>query len=122
MSMSESLDFIDDDPNPNPNPNNDADACPQIVVHDVIKLMASMMNYLSVSLYEGSFKQCHQEALAVLNSIYNAVSKTPHVAPSINNAVLFYNNFVFLSKVMDTDDPDYGKFRRELFRYVYPTM
>lgn len=117
MSSSESLNLVD------ANKDDTCDqASPRIVVHDVIKLMASMMNYLSVSLYEGSFKQCHQEALAILNSVYNNVSKTPSMAPLMDDAVLFYNNFVFLSKVMDTDDPDYGMFRRKLFNYIYPQL
>ena len=91
---------------------------PIIVVHEVVLLMASIMNYLSVSLYEGLFQQRHQEALSELNTIYNAISKNPQDAPSSEDAVLFYNNFVYLSKVMDTDDPDYSRFRKSLYRYI----
>jgi hypothetical protein len=91
---------------------------PIIVVHEVVLLMASIMNYLSVSLYEGLFQQRHQEALSELNTIYNEISKNPQNAPSFKDAVLFYNNFVYLSKVMDTDDPDYSRFRKSLYRYI----
>jgi len=80
--------------------------------------MASMMNYLSVSLYEGMFQQRHQEALSDLNTVYNEISKHPQDAPSSESATLFYNNFVYLSKVMDTDDPDYSRFRKSLFQYI----
>ena len=91
---------------------------PIIVVHEVVLLMASIMNYLGVSLYEGLFQQRHQEALSELNTIYNAISKNPQDEPSSEDAVLFYNNFVYLSKVMDTDDPDYSRFRKRLFNYI----
>jgi len=99
----------------------ETDTNPVVVVHEIVRLMASMMNYLSVSLYEGMFQQRHQEALSELNAIYNEISKNPQDAPSSDNAVLFYNNFAFLSKVMDTDDPDYSRFRKSLFRYINPT-
>lgn len=96
----------------------DTDTNPVVVVHEVVLLMASIMNYLSVSLYEGSFQQRHQEALSDLNTVYNEISKNPQDAPSSENAVLFYNNFAYLSKVMDTDDPDYSRFRKSLFKYI----
>ena len=55
-----------------------------------VQLMANVMNYLSVSLYEGSFKKCHEYALRDLNSIYDTVA----------------------------DDPDYTRYKRELSRFT----
>lgn len=87
-------------------------------VNETVAIMATIMNYLSVSMYEGSFKQCHQDALSVLNSIYDAVSKTPSGSPSVVDGMAFYDNLVFLSSVTDTDDPDYWINKKKLKRCI----
>ena len=117
FKMSINTDSLDLEPNDSTLPDESGSV---VVIHEVVLLMASMMNYLSVSLYEGLFQQRHQEALSDLNTVYNEISKHPQDAPSSENAVLFYNNFVYLSKVMDTDDPDYSRFRKSLFQYINP--
>ena len=87
-------------------------------VNETVAIMATIMNYLSVSMYEGSFKRCHQDALSVLNSIYDGVSKTPSTPPSAADGAAFYDNLVFLSPVTDTDDPDYWTFKKQLKRCI----
>lgn len=94
------------------------DVEPSSRIDKTVMLMTNIMNYLSVSLYEGSFKQCHQEALSDLNSVYNKISKQPYDPPSCEDAVVFYNSFAALSKVTYTDDPDYSRFRKSLFNYI----
>ena len=83
-----------------------------------VQLMANVMNYLSVSLYEGSFKKCHDDALRELNSIYNTVAKSPKELPPYSMRTSFYDNFIFLSPVTDTDDLDYMCYKRQLFRFT----
>lgn len=83
-----------------------------------VQLMANVMNYLSVSLYEGSFKKCHEDALRCLNSIYDTVSKSPQELPPYLMRTSFYDNFIFLSPVTDTDDPDYTLYKRQLFKFT----
>jgi hypothetical protein len=83
-----------------------------------VQVMANVMNYLSASLYEGSFKKCHEDALRSLNSIYDAVSKSPKELPPYSMRTSFYDNFIFLSPVTDTDDPDYTLYKRQLFRFT----
>jgi len=97
------------EPEPEPEP---------IEPNHCVQLMANVMNYLSVSLYEGSFKKCHEDALRELNSIYNTVAKTPKDLPSYLIRTSFYDNFIFLSPVTDTDDPDYMRYKRQLFRFT----
>jgi hypothetical protein len=80
-----------------------------------VQLMANVMNYLNVSLYEGSFKKCHEDALRALNSIYDTVAKAPQELPPYSMRTSFYDNFIFLSPVTDTDDPDYTRYKRQLF-------
>ena len=83
-----------------------------------VQLMANVMNYLSGSLYEGLFKKCHEDALRELNSIYDTVAKSPQQLPPYPMRSSFYDNFIFLSPVTDTDDPDYTRYKRELFRFT----
>jgi hypothetical protein len=86
-----------------------------VVVHGAVQLMANILNYLSVSMYEGSFKQCHQEALRELNAIYDsAAHREPGAPPSRADCLSFYDNLVFLSQVTETDDPDYIVYKRKL--------
>ena len=88
-----------------------------VPAHDTVALMANILNYLSVSMYEGSFKQCHQDALRVLNAIYDAAAhRAPGVPPSGADCLSFYDNLVFLSSVTDTDDPDYTAYKHKLKR------
>jgi hypothetical protein len=83
-----------------------------------IATMAGMINYLTVSLYQGQFTYNHEQAWAMLNDIYNRVSKTPTVAPSVSDIREFYNNIAFLWHVIETDDPDYDRYMRQLRRYI----
>ena len=83
-----------------------------------VQVMANVMNYLSASLYEGSFKQCHEDALRSLNSIYDTVTKSPKELPPYSMRTSFYDNFIFLLPVTDTDDPDYTLYKRQLFRFT----
>ena len=89
-------------------------------VDETVALMANIMNYLSVSMYEGSFKQCHQDALKVLNSIYDAAAQKPGGGPpSDADITSFYDNLTFLSSVTDTDDPTYWTYKKKLKRFIH---
>ncbi len=87
-------------------------------VAPAVATMAGMINYLTVSLYQGQFTYNHEQAWARLNDIYDRVSKTPTVAPSVSDIREFYNNIVFLWRVTETDDPDYDRYMRQLRRYI----
>jgi len=87
-------------------------------VHSIVVLMARMMNYLNVSLYEGLFTYKHEHARARLNEIYNRVSDTPFLAPTKEYSAEFYSNVDCLRRVTDTDDPDYTIYMFELRRYI----
>ena len=86
--------------------------------NEVIKLMANIINYLNVSLYDGLFTYKHEQARAGLNSIYDAVSTTPTISPSINECRDFYYNMDCLTNVTDTDDPDYYIYKRALRKHI----
>ena len=60
-----------------------ASAANNVQPDPIVSLMACMMNYLNVSLYEGLFTYNHEQARATLNDIYDSVSKTP--------LILYYN-------------------------------
>ena len=87
-------------------------------VHHIIQLMANIINYLNVSLYQGQFTYNHERSYAELNSLYDNLSKTPHEVPSIKDITCFYNNLIFLKNVTDTDDPDYSIYMSELKKYI----
>ena len=87
-------------------------------VNETVATMATIMNYLGVSMYEGSFKQCHQDALKVMNTIYETAAHKPGVPPSAADGIAFYNNLTFLASVTDTDDPDYWTFKKKLKRCI----
>lgn len=87
-------------------------------VHDVVQIMAHMINYLSVSLYESEFTKNHQDSYATLKSIYDSVALTPSIKPPINDISQFYDNIVYLGKVTFTDDPDYYKYKIGLKKYI----
>jgi hypothetical protein len=87
-------------------------------VAPAVATMAGMINYLTVSLYQGQFTYNHEQAWARLNDIYDRVSKTPTVAPSVSDIRDFYNNIAFLWRVTETEDPDYDRYMRQLRRYI----
>ena len=86
-------------------------------INKIVITMANMLNYLNVSLYEGQFTYKHEQARLKLNEIYDSVSKTPLLAPSLDVTAEFYNNVKYLKNVTDTDDPDYYQYMRELGNY-----
>ena len=87
-------------------------------VNYIAQLMANFINYLNVSLYEGTFTYNHEQARARLNEIYDSVSKTPSSPPSLEDSVDFYNNVNYLTNVTYTDDPDYYTYKRNLKNYI----
>lgn len=95
-----------------------AAVAPPIVVNEVVQLMAHMMNYLSVSLYESAFTKNHQDAYSVLQSIYDSVALRPSMLPSLHDIKQFYENVIYLGKVTYTDDPDYYTYKRGLRKYI----
>ena len=86
--------------------------------HPAVTTMANMINYLTVSLYQGQFKYNHEQAWAQLNEIYDCVSKTPTASPSLENIQRFYDNVATLWFVTETDDPDYDRYIRQLRRQI----
>jgi hypothetical protein len=89
-----------------------------IPVHDIVQVMANVINYLDVSLYEGLFTYNDEQSRAIINSIYKTVSSTPSLGPSLELCTSFYNNIIFLKKVTDTDDTDYHIYLRKLKNYI----
>ena len=89
-----------------------------IDVHPAVTTMAHMINYLTVSLYQGQFKYNHEQAWARLNEMYDYISKTPTTAPSLENIQKFYENVATLWFVTETDDPDYERYIRQLRRQI----
>lgn len=83
----------------------------------VIITMANMINYLSASMYQGLFTYNHERAWARLNEIYTLSSKTPNVAPSIDNINEYRSCVASLEKVTETDDGDYYNYIRQLHQY-----
>lgn len=86
--------------------------------HEIVSLLANFVNYLNVSLYEGQMTQKHEEAHANLNTIYDAVSKTPNDPPTMEQCVSFYNDIRVLRNVTYTDDPDYFIYCGLLRKYI----
>ena len=86
-------------------------------INKIVIIMANMLNYLNVSLYEGQFTYKHEQARAKINEIYDSVSKTALLAPSLYATAEFYNNVKCLKNVTDTDDHDYYQYMRELRNY-----
>jgi hypothetical protein len=91
---------------------------PPIVVHEIVQTMANIMNYMSVSLYEGQFTKNHEDSYSILHSIYDSVASTPSIAPSLVDCESFYSNIVYLAGVTYTDDPDYYTYKRTLRKYI----
>ena len=104
---------VDDNNHGNCHNNNDGN----VNINKIIITMANMLNYLNVSLYEGQFTYKHEQACAKINEIYDSVSKTPLLAPSLDATTEFYNNVKCLKNVTDTDDPEYYQYMRELRNY-----
>jgi hypothetical protein len=90
-------------------------------MNEIITLLAHIINYLNVSLYESQMTQKHEEARANLNAIYDAVSKTPDEPPTIEQCVSFYNDICVLRNVTYTDDLDYYIYKRNLRNYIRAT-
>jgi len=88
------------------------------IINNPHELLANVMNYLNVSLYESQFTQKHEEARANLNVIYDAVAASPEKEPTREQLVSFYNDICLLEKVTDTDDPIYYTYKRLLSRYI----
>ena len=88
--------------------------------HPIITTMANMMNYLTVSLYQGQFTYKHEQAWARLNSIYYHISKTstPTEILSLDIIKDFHNNIETLWFVTETDDPDYDTYMKELRSHI----
>ena len=91
---------------------------PAIDVNPAVTTMAHMINYLTVSLYQGQFKYNHEHAWGRLNAIYDSVSKTPTTAPSLNTIQEFHDNVISLWFVTETDDPDYDRYVRQMRRHI----
>ena len=87
-------------------------------IHETVALMANMINYLSVSLYEGLFTYNHEQARAELNTIYNSVSLKSNEPPSLDDSLNFYRNLFYLKSVTDTDDITYHAYVRQLKAYI----
>jgi hypothetical protein len=87
-------------------------------VHETVTLMANIMNYLSISMYEGLFTYNHEQARAELNTIYNSVSLKCNEPPSLDDSVNFYRNIFYLKGVTDTDDDTYHTYMRQLKTYI----
>ena len=83
----------------------------------VIITMANMINYLSVSMYQGQFTHNHERAWARLNEIYTLISKTPDAAAPKDMVEEFRSCVASLEKVIDTDDGDYYNYMRILRKY-----
>lgn len=96
----------------------DDDESTIIDVHPAVTTMANMINYLTVSLYQGQFTYNHEQAWARLNENYDCISKTPTTAPSLENIQMFYDNVESLWFVTETDDPDYDRYIRLLRRQI----
>lgn len=93
-------------------------------INEVIELMANVINYLNVSLYESQFTLKHEQSRRRLNEIYYAQScKTnvwlsSHPDPGLHDITEFYMNVKELRNVTDTDDPDYTRYMRLLRHYI----
>ena len=97
--------------------NNNADAF-ENNNHEIVILMANMINYLNVSLYESLFTYNHEQARAELNAIYQSVALKCSEPPSLDDSVNFYRNVFYLKSVTDTDDGTYHMYMRRLKSYI----
>lgn len=97
--------------------NNNADAV-ENNNHEIVILMANIVNYLNVSLYESLFTYNHEQARAELNAIYESVVLKCAEPPSLDDSVTFYRNVLYLKSVTDTDDVTYHMYMRQLKSYI----
>ena len=88
------------------------------IIQPIIVTMAGMINYLTVSLYQGQFTYNHEQAWARLNDIYDSISKTPSVLPLLSHVIEFYSNVVFLWRVTESEDLDYHIYMRQFRRHI----
>ena len=98
--------------------NHNTDAFENNNNHEIVILMANMMNYLSVSFYESLFTYNHEQARAELNAIYQLVALKCSEPPSLDDSVTFYRNVLYLKSVTDTDDSTYHMYMRQLKSYI----
>jgi hypothetical protein len=84
--------------------------------HEIVTLMANMINYLNVSFYESLFTHNHEQARAELNAIYESVALKCTEPPSL--VYFFYRNVLYLKNVTDTDDSTYHVYMRQLKSYI----
>ena len=98
--------------------NHNTDAFENNNNHEIVILMANMMNYLSVSFYESLFTYNHEQARAELNAIYQLVALKCSEPPSLDDSVTFYRNVLYLKSVTDTDDSTYHMYMRQLKLYI----
>jgi beta-glucosidase/6-phospho-beta-glucosidase/beta-galactosidase len=95
--------------------NNNADV---VENHEIVILMANMINYLSVSFYESLFTYNHEQARAELNAIYESVVLKCSEPPSLDDSINFHRNIIYLRGVTDTDDATYHTYMRQLKSYI----
>jgi len=86
--------------------------------HEIVILMANMLNYLNVSFYESLFTYNHEQARAELNAIYESVSLKCSEPPSLDDSINFHRNIIYLRGVTDTDDATYHIYMRQLKSYI----
>jgi hypothetical protein len=86
--------------------------------NEIVILMANMLNYLNVSLYESLFTYNHEQARAELNAIYEFVVLKCTEPPSLDDSINFYRNVIYLKSVTDTDDGTYHTYMRQLKTYI----
>ena len=86
--------------------------------NEIVILMANMINYLNVSLYESLFTYNHEQARAELNAIYESVALKCTEPPSLDDSATFYRNVFYLKSVTDTDDSAYYTYMRQLKSYI----
>ena len=86
--------------------------------NEVVELMANMINYLNVSLYEAQFTLKHEQSRRRLNEIYDAYSLKTNACPTVRDISEFYMNVKELRSVTETDDPDYTRYMRLFRRYI----
>jgi len=87
-------------------------------MNEIVTLFINFTNYLNSSYYEYHFTHAHQVARLNLDSLLTEVSKTPQTSPTLEQCVSFYNNVRILENVIETDDPEYHRYKRLLRRYI----
>jgi hypothetical protein len=87
----------------------------------IIETMTNIMNYLAVSFYESQFTHQDQQAWSIVKEVYDRISNTPSVSPSVRDIQEFYDAIVLLRRVTETDDPVYHTYMREIRQYYTKT-